>query len=1801
MPIEVELYNGNIVEFPDNTDKSVIASTVKSLTQKSKLQGSPDKATFGEAIKAGIENIGGAGVALKAGFMDLIGNDEGETQATEAFEANKLRVGKLLEGATDWRDIANADSIGEGFGRTLDFVKEQFGLNSPQMVVIMSGGFGGSALVPLLPHPLATLVGKAGGFTIGATAAALPMFTGWNVGRQLDEGLDPDIVKAGKMAVPQALTEALIGRVFSSTGLGTVGKAIFGRSSEKVVGRVGQKIGEALAVGVPAEIIQQGFERASADLKVNPFESEEAATEYIDTAFATIAGLAPLGSVALLPSGDTKAVSKEEKEKLEAILKEDIISAIEPKSNAIKNTKEATSALKSLGINPDIFTPEAMIKAANIMIDRIDENRMKFMEMNTPKGVPLVQFMTENQATPQPYNPESLKNSLRNGTAILSRVIEQAPLPNLAQAVKPKFTRDADIPVGTVLPDGPSFDTEASVELVIEKARVAAQRRQNASTAKFDPNTPPPTPTQGDTPGAIIADLNKMSQSLKEVAKQNKADLIETAKGAPFNIPESDLKDPKTGQLLTKEVILQKIVAKRAEQWEPFQVPVVTPEKLTSAPLGRVTPEGIAGIITGVEAFRPKPEVVPKFKPVLDQFSRVAKEVKSKLDFGKALAIDTVTGRFKTPLKAAQAANFVFTAANFNNIQGYKNLDVHLMEVFENYLDTLTKDVVSAFDVDVDTTLGKVADAEGIHINVLKEWNKTLLGRRELYSYLFSEYAQGIRMGKPTSLVLPPELKKHFDILVKQIKKSKEASTGLGVSTFEDVFPLVSVEGMTPREAMFDSVQRLREERLKALSEHLQYQHWAVLDEANIKDAMNEAIKGTPASESLKKTGLWARTGSLYTHLASHNAVASVGYNLRRAQEDLQSKYLNLFSDSGNAFFSSRSKEIRTKAADIIDHLRTTDQKLERGADGSITFIRGSNVVSIKNSQMIEVIEGLDKWSKTILGVAELNVYKSIDKVLPGTLMKSPLDIHKAISNAREAKSLSESDYSFLEDQLGVLENLKTLKTKPFVPKMRFGTHGFTVHLKANLTKDKNGNLQVKKGSVPVYHTQVESGRFEGKYNKTQYEKTQSDLKRYKDSPDLFHVFDGFEITYDNMYSKVQKDSLTLELLAGLLGSDKSEESFVGLKDRMERKVKYRGFQKRFGESENIAGYSTDWDRVISAYNTGAAHFFAKSEFAPLIMDFSDRVQAELGSNHDWLKKKVRDYAEYTTSPNDSWQSVRTMNYLWTMGGNVSSALLQVMTLPTTNLGSMTQFDSNLYKNAKIISKYSRMAFKEFPNVESSLFTDGVMIFKLDDKNLQNIFRRKYKMSEAQISANINLFREGRSGAVMLQEQTGIKNSETRGHSGKLKEKLGVFANFLGIPISAMEQATRFVTFNSHYELFNSNPETVKRALRVLKNDHRWQMQLKTAPKDRSLITNLALFGMDEAHAVFGKDGRGDLQKGPLGAFVFPFSTYPQNAIEFLSRLYGRGPEGKKALAVTLGTFFLFAGLLGLPGGELLKELLEEAYKAIEGEDVDLEKEIRIKISEITGEPRAGMFLTQGLFRSVLNLDVSRRIGLPIVGQDLLLAMMGVRGDMTDILGVQGSILSNGVEAWNAYNKDENGTKVAALLSPVAISNLLKAYNYSEEGVRTAKGIQLMSQENMGTPEILLRAMGFTTGQVASAREEQYWKQSENMRIRPKMERFRAKGKNLATRMVRAERKGNADEAEKYRKEYQDLTQDVMNYLAKANPQYDMGAFHRSVIDAVDQSVSGGVRLKDLNKENRGDLKSINRASGKDLFTTKKE
>ena len=466
-----------------------------------------------------------------------------------------------------------------------------------------------------------------------------------------------------------------------------------------------------MAVGVPSEVLQQSLERHAAKLDLT---SEEAMTEYLDTAIASAAALAPMGSMSALPSTIKAGKSKRKPEDIQKMLKEDIENAPEPK---FRTPEEARPALESAGLNPDIFTPEASVKAANVLIERTDRNRMDFLEKYVPeiRGLDLMQSTTSLTSITDRINTKKPLDNM----VLESLSPDAAEMQTLAQAIP---ARDFDS-----IPKPPKMDFKASTGLLNESAAITQQyRRERFMQPQID--------TEINTAGGgrfILEPSENFAKTMRDLSKLRKDKLIEVATQV-YGIDPSKLKD-KTGKFFKKEpsrkskqglvednepnlietigseIMEKKPEVLRARQLDP---PPQTPVEGT---LDKIDMNTFEKISLDGKALKPRPTAVPKVKKLSESLKRIGKESGFKINIDKDLTVSQETNKFTKPVRAAQAHNFIFTAKNFLDTKSYPDLKTNFMEVwnyvFENFSDNKQKklldQITEKFDaIDPDNHLG---------------------------------------------------------------------------------------------------------------------------------------------------------------------------------------------------------------------------------------------------------------------------------------------------------------------------------------------------------------------------------------------------------------------------------------------------------------------------------------------------------------------------------------------------------------------------------------------------------------------------------------------------------------------------------------------------------------------------------------------------------------------------------------------------------------------------------------------------------------------------------------------------------------------------------------------------------------------------------------------------------------------------------------------------------------------------------------------------------------------------------------
>lgn len=285
-----ELPDGTRLEFPDDTQDSVIDSVVK------KHLGISDTAGVVESAKGALKRgLASAETAITAPF---VGGEEAGIKGLEAQKAIEERPG------FSWDEIKRKyeqEGVLPAAGEAISQIPGTIAEQAPTLGAIFTGGRIGAALGSAIPG-VGTVAGGIGG------AALYPFLTqsGANIERQVQEQQaqgEPVDVSLGK-----AYGAGLVG-----TGLEMIGgpeaflakrignKAIREMTAEELQALAKQGTaagllrgtGRVMAEEVPTEIAQQALERAQAGLPISPTD-QQALDEYLASGVgAALAG--PVG------------------------------------------------------------------------------------------------------------------------------------------------------------------------------------------------------------------------------------------------------------------------------------------------------------------------------------------------------------------------------------------------------------------------------------------------------------------------------------------------------------------------------------------------------------------------------------------------------------------------------------------------------------------------------------------------------------------------------------------------------------------------------------------------------------------------------------------------------------------------------------------------------------------------------------------------------------------------------------------------------------------------------------------------------------------------------------------------------------------------------------------------------------------------------------------------------------------------------------------------------------------------------------------------------------------------------------------------------------------------------------------------------------------------------------------------------------------------------------------------------------------------------------------------------------------
>jgi len=424
-----------------------------------------------------------------------------------------------------------------------------------------------------------------------------------------------------------------------------------------------------------------------------------------------------------------------------------------------------------------------------------------------------------------------------------------------------------------------------------------------------------------------------------------------------------------------------------------------------------------------------------------------------------------------------------------------------------------------------------------------------------------------------------------------------------------------------------------------------------------------------------------------------------------------------------------------------------------------------------------------------------------------------------------------------------------------------------------------------------------------------------------------------------------------------------------------------RAFLRQLIKRKGIEGFSQDAMRVFSTYALNASNHLARvenyldmdkalAEFKELRYEMEERTGDSRGIMT--LYNSFQEHRHYIMNPGNELANLRAMGFMWYLGFNVKSALVNLTQVPMVAYPYL----ASRYGDASSISELM-----------------GAM------KTAAGVFRGKQGFDPTMDQLIARGIREGFLDESLATELAGIAEGSALMRmipTDQAQRKLNQFSYYGAYLFRNAEKFARIVAFTA---------------------------AVKLEQKKGGDIDTMFQAGKETVRATmfeYAKWNRPKFMRGPASVF-FLFWTFMQN-MAYIS-FGGQGAQTAMRVWIML---VLMAGLQGLPFAENLLDVLdwgnEKIRRAlgIKGHYRDLRSEIREMLQSITDNP------------DIIMHGLARYYGL---GPLHLLSMMGVPIPNTDTSGSlsMGRVIPGIKELTGSErNPDEKfGRTIAELAGPV--------------------------------------------------------------------------------------------------------------------------------------------------------------------------
>lgn len=268
------------------------------------------------------------------------------------------------------------------------------------------------------------------------------------------------------------------------------------------------------------------------------------------------------------------------------------------------------------------------------------------------------------------------------------------------------------------------------------------------------------------------------------------------------------------------------------------------------------------------------------------------------------------------------------------------------------------------------------------------------------------------------------------------------------------------------------------------------------------------------------------------------------------------------------------------------------------------------------------------------------------------------------------------------------------------------------------------------------------------------------------------------------------------------------------------------------------------------------------------------------------------------------------------------------------------------------------------------------------------------------------------------------------------------------------------------------------------------------------------------------------MQGGAITKLLMQYRQFQLIHTALLVRLMGNAfagesPDVRRAAKLQLGYmaghYGVLAGALGIPAAHLLGG----AIKTVFGDDTDVDTETFVK--RHTGNKFVADMILGGVPRAVFGQDLSHRMGAgdilsPFKYTDMGEAIGSKKGYKDFTVAAMGPFIGGLVpQMVDGVDMIQHGDYYRGLeqLMPKGVADVMKAYEFSQQGVQDRKGATVVKKDEFGAGDVLAQALGSRPTAISDP-------QHDAAVVGKLQQQFKDEANSLKSQFVRA-RKGDGD------------------------------------------------------------------------------